>query len=233
MDDNITLTINNQSVRVSAGTTILKAAQSLGISIPTICYHEHCTANALCRICVVEVTGSRTLVPSCKAIVSEGMVVNTESERVLRARKVILEMLKASIDLSEAPEIQAMITEYNADSQRFPEAVKRKSAVLDDNPMFLRDYNKCVLCWRCVQVCAEDAQYTYAINFAGRGFETQISTFYHVPLPESSCVFCGQCIGVCPTGALKPKREALLEDGFSLNDITALMRMDWRKKKTV
>jgi NADH dehydrogenase/NADH:ubiquinone oxidoreductase subunit G len=164
MDDNITLTINNQSVRVSAGTTILKAAQSLGISIPTICYHEHCTANALCRICVVEVTGSRTLVPSCKAIVSEGMVVNTESERVLRARKVILEMLKASIDLSEAPEIQAMITEYNADSQRFPEAVKRKSAVLDDNPMFLRDYNKCVLCWRCVQVCAEDAQYTYAIN---------------------------------------------------------------------
>ncbi len=233
MDDNITLTINNQSVRVSAGTTILKAAQSLGISIPTICYHEHCTANALCRICVVEVTGSRTLVPSCKAIVSEGMVVNTESERVLRARKVILEMLKASIDLSEAPEIQAMITEYNADSQRFPEAVKRKSAVLDDNPMFLRDYNKCVLCWRCVQVCAEDAQYTYAINFAGRGFETQISTFYHVPLPESSCVFCGQCIGVCPTGALKPKREALLEDGFSLNDITALTRMDWRKKKTV
>jgi NADP-reducing hydrogenase subunit HndD len=233
MDDNITLTINNQSVRVSTGTTILKAAQSLGISIPTICYHEHCTANALCRICVVEVTGSRTLVPSCKAIVSEGMVVNTESERVLRARKVILEMLKASIDLSEAPEIQAMITEYNADSQRFPEAVKRKSAVLDDNPMFLRDYNKCVLCWRCVQVCAEDAQYTYAINFAGRGFETQISTFYHVPLPESSCVFCGQCIGVCPTGALKPKREALLEDGFSLNDITALTRMDWRKKKTV
>jgi len=233
MDDNITLTINNQSVRVSAGTTILKAAQSLGISIPTICYHEHCTANALCRICVVEVTGSRTLVPSCKAIVSEGMVVNTESERVLRARKVILEMLQASIDLSEAPEIQAMITEYNADSQRFPEAVKRKSAVLDDNPMFLRDYNKCVLCWRCVQVCAEDAQYTYAINFAGRGFETQISTFYHVPLPESSCVFCGQCIGVCPTGALKPKREALLEDGFSLNDITALTRMDWRKKKTV
>ncbi|MGB9521603.1 MAG: 2Fe-2S iron-sulfur cluster-binding protein [Anaerolineales bacterium] len=233
MDDRITLTINNQSVRVAAGTTILQAAQSIGISIPTICYHEHCTANALCRICVVEVTGSRTLVPSCKATVSEGMQVNTTSERVLRARKVILEMLQASVDLSEAPEIQAMMAASQADPQRFPNAVKRKSALLDDNPMFLRDYNKCVLCWRCVQVCAEDAQYTFAINFAGRGFDTQISTFYHVSLPESTCVFCGQCIGVCPTGALKPKREALLEDGFSLNEIVELTKMQWRKKKSI
>lgn len=233
MEDRITLTINNQTIQVPAGTTILKAATSLGISIPTICYHEHCTANALCRICVVEVTGVRTLVPSCKATVSEGMQVDTESERVLRARRVILEMLQASVDLSEAPEIQAMIGESEADPQRFPDAVKRESAVLDDNPMFLRDYSKCVLCWRCVQVCAEDAQYTFAINFAGRGFDTQISTFYHVSLPESSCVFCGQCIGVCPTGALKPKREALLEDGFSLNEIIGLTKMQWRKKKSV
>lgn len=230
MEERITLTINNQSVRVPAGTSILQAAQSLGILIPTICYHDRCTANALCRICVVEVTGSRTLVPSCKATVSEGMQVNTESERVLRARRVILEMLQASVDLSEAPEIQAMMTENAADPQRFPDAVKRDLAVLDDNPMFLRDYSKCVLCWRCVQVCAEDAQYTFAINFAGRGFDTQISTFYHVSLPESSCVFCGQCIGVCPTGALKPKREALLDNGFSPNEIIGLTKMQWRKK---
>lgn len=231
MEDLVTLSINGQSIQVPAGTTILKAAQQLGIFIPTICYHDYCTANALCRICVVEVEGSRTLLPSCKAIVSDGMVVHTETERVLRTRRVILEMLSASVDLSDAPEIQEMMITYQAEKSRFPEAVVRKPSIMDDNPMFIRDYSKCVLCWRCVQVCAEDAQYTFAINFAGRGFETQISTFFHIPLPESTCVFCGQCIGVCPTGALKPKREALLEEGFAIDKITELTRMQWRKKK--
>jgi len=73
--------------------------------------------------------------------------------------------------------------------------------------MYIRDYAKCILCWRCVQVCAEDAQYTFAINFEGRGFETRIGTFFDKPMPETTCVFCGQCVGVCPTGALKPKRS--------------------------
>jgi predicted molibdopterin-dependent oxidoreductase YjgC len=120
-------------------------------------------------------------------------------------------MLASSIDLSEAPEVQAMMAEYQADPERFPGAVARMPDILDDNPMFIRDYAKCLLCWRCVQVCAEDAQYTYAINYSGRGYETQIGTFYDKPLLETTCVFCGQCIGVCPTNALKTRRQWLME----------------------
>ncbi|GAB4471057.1 MAG: 2Fe-2S iron-sulfur cluster-binding protein [Anaerolineales bacterium] len=222
--DAIHLTIDNTPVEVPAGTTILKAAQQVGIEIPTICYHDYCTANALCRICVVEVKGARVLVPACTATVQENMEVHTHSERVQRARRTILEMLSASVDLSEAPEIQAMAEAYQADQQRFPAAEPRHPPLIDDNPMYIRDYAKCILCWRCVQVCAEDAQYTYAINFKGRGYETQISTFYEVPMPESTCVFCGQCVGVCPTGALKFKRQHLLEAGYAIDEILQMTR---------
>ena len=227
----IELTIDGQAVRVAAGTTILKAAEAVGGTIPTICYHEHCTANALCRICVVEVEGARVLVPACVAEVSQGMVVRTRTEKVERSRRTILEMLDSAVDLSQAPEIQGFMQEYTAEPERFPDAARRQVPVLDDNPMFIRDYSKCILCWRCVQVCADDAQFTFAINFEGRGFETQIGTFFDRPLPETSCVFCGQCVGVCPTGALKPKREWLLEEGKTLDEIMQLTRMGRKKKK--
>jgi NADH dehydrogenase/NADH:ubiquinone oxidoreductase subunit G len=227
----IDLTIDGQAVRVPAGTTILKAAAAVGETVPTICYHEHCTANALCRICVVEVEGARVLIPACVAEVAAGMVVRTRTEKVERSRRTILEMLDSAVDLSQAPEIQGFMSDYSADPERFPEAERREVPVLDDNPMFIRDYSKCILCWRCVQVCAEDAQFTFAINFEGRGFETQIGTFFDRPLPETSCVFCGQCVGVCPTGALKPKREWLLEEGKTLDEIMQLTRMGRKKKK--
>jgi len=97
--------------------------------------------------------------------------------------------------------------------------------------MYLRDYAKCVLCWRCVQVCAEDAQYTYAINFSGRGFETQIGTFFDKPMPATSCVFCGQCVGVCPTNALKPKREWLLEQEMTPEQILAATQGERRRRR--
>ena len=227
----IELTIDGAPVRVPAGTTILKAAEAAGGTVPTICYHEHCTANALCRICVVEVEGARVLIPACVAEVTPGMVVRTRTEKVERSRRTILEMLDSAVDLSQAPEIQGFMQEYAAEPERFPDAERRESAVLDDNPMFIRDYSKCILCWRCVQVCADDAQFTFAINFEGRGFETQIGTFFDRPLPETSCVFCGQCVGVCPTGALKPKREWLLEEGKTLDEIMQLTRMGRKKKK--
>lgn len=230
MSEEIKLTINGQPVTVPDGTTILKAARQAGIEIPTICYHDFCTANALCRICVVEVEGSRTLVPACVAKVSEGMKVQTDTERVHRSRKTILEMLSATVDLSEAPDIQAYITQYGADGQRYPDAERRVSPVLDDNPMYVRDYSKCILCWRCVQVCATDAQYTFALNFSERGFDTQISTFYDKPLPETTCVFCGQCVGVCPTGALKPKRQWLLELGYTPDEIMDLTRSERKRR---
>lgn len=230
-NSHLSLVIDGIPVQVSPGTTLLKAAAQVGIDIPTICYHDHCTANGLCRICVVEVKGARALQPACVTQAQDGMDVNTRSERVTRARRTILEMLYASVDLSDAPEIQRMAAEYNTDPMRFPESHKRQPPVIDDNPMYIRDYAKCVLCWRCVQVCAEDAQYTYAINFSGRGYETQIATFYNHPLPETTCVFCGQCVGVCPTGALKPKREWLLEQGYTPDEIMGLTRSERRGKK--
>ena len=227
----ITLTIDGQPVTVPAGTTIMKAAEQLGTAVPTICYHEHCTSNALCRICVVEVEGARVLAPACVAAVADKMVVRTRTERVERSRRTILEMLDSAVDLSEAPEIQGFMTDYAAAPERFPEAERRESPVLDDNPMYIRDYAKCILCWRCVQVCADDAQYTYAINFEGRGFETQIGTFFDKPMPETTCVFCGQCVGVCPTGALKPKREWLLQEGQTPDEIMNMTRSERRRKR--
>ena len=159
------------------------------------------------------------------------MKVHTRTERVERSRRTILELLDSAVDLSESPEIQSFIGDYQANPERFPAAERRESPVLDDNPMFVRDYSKCILCWRCVQVCADDAQYTYAINFEGRGFETQIGTFFDKPLPEPTCVFCGQCVGVCPTGALKPKREWLLQDGNTPDEIMQMTRSERRRKK--
>jgi len=150
---------------------------------------------------------------------------------VKRSRRTILEMLDSAVDLSEAPEIQVMIGEYAADRTRFEGGEVREHPVLDDNPMYLRDYSKCILCWRCVQVCADDAQYTYAINFSGRGFETSIGTFFDKPMPETTCVFCGQCVGVCPTGALKPKRERLLQDGRTPDEILQITRSERRRRK--
>ena len=233
MTSEVSLTIDGQPVSVPAGSTLLDAARAAGHNIPTICYHEHCTANALCRICVVEVEGARVLAPACVAGAAEGMQVRTRSERVERSRRTILEMLDSAVDLSEAPEIQGFMDDYRADGQRFPGAERREPPLLDDNPMFVRDYAKCILCWRCVQVCADDAQFTYAINFEGRGFDTQIATFFDKPLPETSCVFCGQCVGVCPTGALKAKREFLLDQGKTPDEIMQLTRSERKKKRRV
>jgi NADH dehydrogenase/NADH:ubiquinone oxidoreductase subunit G len=231
MANEVALTIDGQKITVPAGTTILKAAQMLKVKIPTICYHEACTANSLCRICVVEVKDARTLVASCTAIVREGMQVLTSNTRVERSQRTILEMLDSAVDLSEAPEILDMIADFNGDRQRFPQAEQRDPPVVDDNPMYIRDYAKCVLCWRCVQVCAEDAQYTYAINFTRRGFDTQITTFFDNPMPQTTCVFCGQCVGVCPTGALKPKREWLFERGKTPDEILEATGRERRRKR--
>ncbi len=231
LNQEITLTIDGKEVSVPQGTTILSAAKDLEMDIPTICYHDHTTSYGVCRMCVVEVEDTRLLQPACVAEAREGMKVHTRNSRVERSRRTILEMLDSAVNLAEAPEIQAQMKDYSANGQRFGNGERRAAPVIDDNPMFVRDYSQCVLCWRCVQVCAEDAQYTYAINFSGRGFETSIATFFGQSLPESTCVFCGQCVGVCPTGALKPKREWLLEQGQTPDDIMQLTRMKRRRKK--
>jgi NADH dehydrogenase/NADH:ubiquinone oxidoreductase subunit G len=214
----ISLTINGQTVQVLPGATILEAARAIGVEIPTICYHPSLTANAVCRLCAVEVVGARTLQAACVVPVTPGMVVNTQTDRVNAARRVILELLASTVELHEAPEIQAYIERYGARSDRFAGGVRREFDVFDDNPFYIRDYAQCVMCWRCIQVCAEDVQYTYALTWGGRGIESHVATAFGKDMPDTTCVFCGNCIGVCPTGALKGKVEFELEGELATNE---------------
>lgn len=209
----VSLTINGVALNVAPGTTILDAARQAGIDIPTICYHEQLTANAICRLCTVEVQGARTLQPACVVPVAANMVVDTESPRVRSGRKVILELLASTVDLHDAPEIQQQIETSGADVARFAGGKRREFPVFDDNPFYIRDYSQCVMCWRCIQVCADDVQNTFALTWGGRGIESHVATAFDEDMPDTSCVFCGNCVGVCPTGALKGRIEWKLESG--------------------
>lgn len=225
----ITLTIDGQTVQVPAGTTVLEAAERLGIHIPRLCYHPHMTPPTVCRLCVVEWEGARTLVPACVAQVREGAVIRTASERVQRARRTILELLHSAVDLSETLDVARYDAELGVDPQRFADGMEREAPFYDDNPFYVRDYEKCILCWRCVQACGDDMQFTYALTLGGRGFHTRITTFFDAPMPDTTCVFCGNCVGVCPTGALKGMDEYLLEQGVPLEALHEEKRK--RKKK--
>jgi NADH dehydrogenase/NADH:ubiquinone oxidoreductase subunit G len=229
MSSTVTLTIDGQEITVPQGTTILQAAAQLGIEIPVICYHPHLTANGLCRICSVD-AGFRVQVAACVTPCANGMTIETNSESVQRGRRTILEMLAATVNLAEAPEINELLETYDADDGRFADGEQRTAPIYDDNPFYIRDYGQCINCWRCVQVCAEDAQFAFALNFNGRGFHTQIATYNNAPMPNTTCVFCGQCVGVCPTGALKPKRQALLEQGLDPDAIFSATRQKRPKK---
>jgi predicted molibdopterin-dependent oxidoreductase YjgC len=132
------------------------------------------------------------------------MVVRTDSERVRHSRKMVLEFLAGSVDLSQAAELARWITSYGADPARYGgNAVRVDDAPKIQDRLFVRAYEQCVLCYKCVEACGDDAQRTYAIAVAGRGFEARISTEFDVELPESACVYCGNCIAVCPTNALQ------------------------------
>ncbi len=159
-------------------------------------------------------------------------MVQTASERVVRARRTILEMLNASVDISQSPELLGQMELYGADPERFPGSKKREKDILDDNPFYIRDYSQCILCWRCVQACADDMQYTYALGLGGRGHDSHITTFYESPLPETTCVFCGNCIAVCPTKALQDKTEYLVEKGFQHHEIRARRRQERQGRRS-
>jgi len=235
----VELTIDGQSVTVPEGATLLEAARQIGIDTPTLCFLENLTPVNVCRVCVVEVENSRTLVPACSRKAEPGMVVKTDSERVRLARRMVLEFLGSSVDLSLAGPIApdgsvaAYAERYGADATRYgPAAASAGAGERDrlepghhhapagdassatvaqptkiDNELYVRDYSKCILCYKCVDACGEEAQNTFAIAVAGRGFDARISTEQAVSLPESACVYCGNCIGVCPTGALMFKSE--------------------------
>jgi predicted molibdopterin-dependent oxidoreductase YjgC len=204
----VELTVDGAPVRVTQGSTILDACKRAGIETPTLCYAETLTPVNVCRVCVVELEGSRTLVPACSRKVEEGMVVHTDSERVRTSRRLVMELLASSVDLSLAPDAQRYIEAYDAQPERFgADAATVAQDVKIDNDLYVRDYSRCILCYRCVEACGVDHQNTFAIHVAGRGFGAHISTELDVPLPDSACVYCGNCIAVCPTGALMAKSE--------------------------
>ncbi|HXF73320.1 MAG TPA: 2Fe-2S iron-sulfur cluster-binding protein [Actinomycetota bacterium] len=229
----VELEVDGTAVRVPEGSTILDACRTLGIETPTLCFLENLTPVNVCRVCVVEVEGSRVLAPACARRVEPGMVVRTDTERVRHSRRMVLEFLASSVDLSLASaEVHRWIGEYGADPERYgppappagegerdrrhpghhePPTGEARATVAQpvkvDNDLYVRDYARCILCYRCVEACGPDAQNTFAIGVAGRGFDARISTEFAVPLTESACVYCGNCIGVCPTGALMFKTE--------------------------
>ena len=137
------------------------------------------------------------------------MVVHTRSPRVVQARRLVLELLASSVDLSTAPGMAALLERVRlpAGALRLPAAATVAQPAKIDNDLYVRDYGKCVLCYKCVEACGPDHQNTFAIAVAGRGFDARISTEFDVPLPDSACVYCGNCIAVCPTGALMASRE--------------------------
>lgn len=204
----VALEIDGRAVEVEAGATLLDACGSAGIDVPTLCYIKTLTPANACRLCVVEVEGARVLAPACSRRAEPGMKVQTQSARARLSRKLVLELLGSSVDLSTAPGLAELMQEYGADPARFGELAQHvESGVKIDNDLYVRDYGKCVLCYKCVDACGHDAQNTFAIAAAGRGFDAHISTERNVPLPTSACVYCGNCIAVCPTGALMASHE--------------------------
>jgi predicted molibdopterin-dependent oxidoreductase YjgC len=221
----IKLTIDDRAVEVPEGSTILDACGAIGIDTPTLCYGDTLRPANVCRVCVVEIEGGRVLAPACSRKVEPDMVVRTDSERVRHSRKMVMEFLDSSADLSITPQAQGYIERYEADSARYgppapPDPARDRhrtghhqepdgqtaatvyQPVKADNDLYVRDYSKCILCYKCVDACGSQWQNTFAITVAGRGFDARISTEFANPLPDSACVYCGNCIAVCPTGAL-------------------------------
>jgi predicted molibdopterin-dependent oxidoreductase YjgC len=207
----VSLTIDQQEVAVPENYTLLQAAAQARIKIPTLCHLWGVTPCSACRICLVEVEGGRTLVPSCSYPVSQGMKVKTQSERVLKARRLVMELL-----LSDHP-LDCMTCEKTGDCRLQDLAYdmgmtgsrlkgeQHHYPVDLSNPFIVRDYNKCVLCERCLRAC-DEIQGIRAIEYAHRGFDTKVAVPYHRGLQGSDCVFCGQCVQACPVGALTEKK---------------------------
>ena len=206
----VNLTIDNQKVTVPKGTTILEAAKEAGIDIPTLCFLKEINEVGDCRMCIVEVEGRRGFATSCIQTVEEGMVVHTHTQNVLEARHVILDLIISNhakdcltCTRSGNCELQALATKFNVLNIEF-EGERTEHKIDDLSPSIVRDFNKCILCRRCVAAC-KNVQKIGAIDCINRGFESCISTVGDHSLNDVNCTFCGQCIEACPTGALHEK----------------------------
>lgn len=222
-ESTVEFTLNGKRVRGPAGSTILDAAKEAGVEIPTLCYHDALEPIGACRMCVVEVEGSRTLVPGCQRQLEPGMVVRTDTERVRKSQQMVVELLQTETDTTRAPRILEYAETYGAAPRRWgvlkpaddeaTEAEKGhvrghvRPGLKIDNELYVRDLDRCILCYRCVEACGEQVQNTFAISVAGRGSGAHIDTGFDSVLPDSACVYCGNCVAVCPTEALVFKTE--------------------------
>ena len=212
MSENVNVTINGISVSVSSDSTIIEAAFKADVRIPTLCYLKDLNAIGACRICLVEVVGARGFQAACVAPVAEGMVVNTNTPALRKSRKGTLELILSNhrCDCLSCPkntecELQSLCYEYDVDMFKYGSGDPEPD--IDDSAVHLiRDNSKCILCRRCTAAC-EKNQHVSVIGMSQRGYNTHIGSAFEVPLSETSCVHCGQCIVVCPTGALTEKDD--------------------------
>ena len=206
----INLTIDGRNIEVPEGTTILQAAAKLNIDIPTLCYLKEINEIGDCRMCLVEVEGKRGFATSCIQKVEEGMVVHTKTPEVLEARKTMLDLILSNHHQDcdncvrkENCELQDLIKQFDKEKTVY-DGTKNIYEIDDKSPSIVRDPNKCILCRRCVSMCNK-VQKIGAIGVTERGFNSCVSTAGHNSLNDVNCTFCGQCIEVCPTGALREK----------------------------
>ena len=208
----VQIMINGIKQEVNKDLTVLEVCRNLGIDIPTLCHDERLEPSAACRLCVVEVKGKKNLMTSCSLKVAEGMVIETHSEKVVKTRRDILDLLFSNhpqdcltCEKSGDCKLQDYCYEYGIEKGSFI-GEKKDYPIDDSNHFYTYDPNKCILCGRCVRVCSE-LQGTDAIGLEDRGFGTKVSTPFDMGLASSKCVSCGNCVAVCPVGALTPKRK--------------------------
>ncbi len=206
----VNLRINNMDISVSENMTILEAANENNIKIPTLCHYPDLKINSECRICVVEIAGQKTLPTSCATVVREGMDINTNSPRVLNARKTITELILSNHDSNCTAcqkslncELQSLANSLGIDENRFPSVLEKKP--LDDtNPSIVRNLNRCIKCGRCVEMC-KNVQAMHVLESMGRGHTVEVKPAFGKYLSDEFCTFCGQCASVCPVGAIYEK----------------------------
>ncbi|MDH7497127.1 MAG: 2Fe-2S iron-sulfur cluster-binding protein [Syntrophomonadaceae bacterium] len=221
----VSLTINGRQVQVPKGSTLLQACRLHGIELPTLCYDPDLKLAGSCRMCVVEVKGRPLFLAACVAPAENGMEVETHSPDIMEARRVILELLVArhhfNCQVCEKTgdcKLQDYCYEYGVETSRFSEGGRPQYPVDDPNPFFTRDYNKCIMCTRCVRAC-EGITMARAINVEHRGHHAKVATAFDGNLADSPCVFCGQCVMVCPTGALTSRVSAGLGRPYEVKKV--------------
>ena len=227
MTNGVTFTLNGHKVQAQAGQTVLEAATAAGVRIPALCHHPALEPIGACRICLVEVARQRTLQTACTLKVTAGIEVWTDTPKVREARRFVLELLLSDHPLdcmtcerTGSCELQDLAYEYGIRQTRYP-GVQHEYPIDTSNPFYERDYNKCILCRRCVRAC-DEINGVEAIGVIQRGFDSKIGTAFDGPMQDSPCEFCGMCVEVCPTAALVPKLKKGQGRAWEFRRVTTL-----------